>query len=258
MLSLKKDSKTISTESTSIAQCPICTSFCQHQYYMEDAKTKKKSKWFSCHCGVIFQDKPPSGVYDTKYRQDQYAGGVKYEKACKYPIEVYGPIIEELCYGRKALVVGTPTDHQVESLMGRGWVTFSIDKNERVCTTNRHIQADFESFEFAEDNKFNMIWMYHTLECFLDPVKAIKKCFTLMPEDGILFIATPDTDFINTRSSSGFNHWKPEYNNIMWNRRALVTHLENQGFSVVMARRNYEHRFPSVDDIHIIAQKVFF
>ncbi len=239
-----------------IASCPICHSFCQHMYFMQDAKSGKKSKWHSCACGVIFQKDKPKGHYGLEYLTEHIEASQKYKDSAQYPIRLYLPLIEELIYGRKCLVVGTPTFHQVDALRDRGWVTHSIDKNEALSTSNRHTVGDFETHEFKDS--FNLIWMYHTLECFTDPSAALRKCFTLMPEDGILFIATPDTDFVYTRASSAFNHWKEDMNNIMWNKRSLVSHLEKLGFDTHMARRNYEHRFPAIDDIHLIAQKKFF
>lgn len=241
-----------------IAECPICRSFCQHMYFMQDAKSGKKSKWHSCACGVIFQKEKPKGEYGAAYLKEHADAGEKYKQSSQYPVRIYLPLIEELIYGRKALVVGTPTFHQVDALKERGWVTYSIDKNKELPPTDRHFQGDFEVYDFPEKVKFNLIWMYHTLECFSEPLSTLKKCFNLMPEDGILFIATPDTDFVYTRASSAFVHWKEDMNNILWNRRSLISHLEKLGFETHMARRNYEHRFPAIDDFHLIAQKKFF
>lgn len=225
---------------------------------MEDAKTKKKSRWHHCHCGVIFQKDKPSGIYDEKYLKDFEDGGQKYKDACQYPVKIYAPIIEELMYGRKVLIVGSPTQHQVEAFRDRGWVAYSIDKNEAIKPSNRHIVGDIETYEFSDDIKFNLIWFNQTLECLADPTNTLKKCFTSLPEDGMVVIMTPDADFVHTRSSSAFVNWKPEFNNVMWNKRSLTSHLEKLGFSVIMARRNYEHRFAAVDDIHVLAQKSFF
>lgn len=223
---------------------------------MQCGKTGKKSKWHSCACGIIFQKDKPKGEYGLKYLTEHIEAGQKYRDSAQYPIRLYLPLIEELIYGRKALVVGTPTFHQVDALKDRGWVTHSIDKNEALTATNRHIVGDFETHEFTQ--QFNLIWMYHTLECFTDPSASLRKCFTLMPEDGIIFIATPNTDFVYTRASSAFVHWKEDNNNIMWNIRSLNKEMDKLGFVNIMARSNYEHRFIAIDDLHAIYQKKFF
>jgi predicted SAM-dependent methyltransferase len=156
------------------------------------------------------------------------------------------------------LEVGAVTHHQSEEFRRRGWITYTIDKNTCFNSTERRIVGDFETHEFNEKAKVNMVWMYHTLECFDKPKESLKKAFTVLKEDGILFIATPDTDFINTRSSAGFPHWKADQNHIMWNKRSLVSHLESLGFVIILCRSNYEIRFPYKDDFHLIAQKRFY
>ena len=245
-------------EELRVSNCPICKSYVCHVYFMQDATTKKKSKWFSCACGVVFQSKKPEGIYDQKYYDKTSNLHAKTKTAYEYPIRLYAPLIEELIYGRRVLLVGQNNHYQHDFFAERGWVPTTIDKNTRYTSSFDFIASDFETHQFPESVKYNVIWFYHSLEALSDPLASLDLCVKLLAQDGIINIATPDTDFINTRSSSCFIHWKPEYNNIMWNRRSLTTHLEKLGFNVILARQNYEHRFPIWDDLHIIAQKKFF
>lgn len=256
MLNLKKQSETLKVGDIELGTCPACASYVSHLYFMQDAVTKKQSKWYSCQCGVVWQTGKPTMIYDAKYAKT-FQDNPKLSASYNYPVRVYSPIIEELLYGRKALLIGRPNTDQEKSLAERGWVPYTIDKNTSYNTEGRNIAGDFETHDFGE-SKFNMIWMYHTLECFHDPISALAKSRNLLTEDGILFIASPDTDFIHTRGSSGFRHWKPDTNYMMWNRRSLTKQLENLGFTVIMARQNCWQRFPDTDDFHIIAQVKFF
>lgn len=260
MFGQKKDksSKNMEQDAVEIAQCPVCKSVTTLLYYMQNSDTKKRSKWYSCSCGVVWQTDEPSGKYDRKYYERYKDGGKKYEEACKYPVYVYAPIIEELVYSRKMLQIGMNTPYQAEAFRERGWVTYSIDKNKDFKDSERLIVGDFEERVFGTSDKYDVVWAYHTIECFSKPIESLSKCLDLLSEGGILFIATPDTDFINTRSSGGFIHWQPEYNRIMWNIRSLSSALERLGFDIVLARRNYEARFPAQDDLHLIAQKRYF
>jgi hypothetical protein len=243
---------------TKLAVCPVCSSYVNHQYFMQDAKTKKTSRWHSCACGVVFQSEKPANVYDRAYWDKFAAHDAKLKDAYQYPVRLYAPILEELVYGRKVLLVGKETPHQEDAFTKRGWVAYSIDKNPVHTPSDRMFVGDFESYEFPEDSKFSLIWLYGTLECFLDPISALSKARSLLTDDGILFIGSPDTDFINTRSSSAFIHWKPDMHYLMWNKRSLNRHLESLGFNVILARSNYEGRFPAWDDLHMIAQRKFF
>ena len=258
MLNLKKEADPLKNVGIQLGTCPVCSSYVSHIYFMQDSKTKQQSKWYSCSCGVVWQEKKPTKVYDRAY-WDEYA---KYDKKLKdsyqYPVLIYTPIIEELIYGRKVLLIGRVNTHQEEAFAKRGWVPYSIDKNKAQEPLDRLFIGDFEDYQFPEGMKFNLIWVYHTLECFLDPILALAKCKSLLTEDGILYLASPDTDFIHTRGSSGFMHWKPDMNYLMWNRRSISTFLEKLGFTIILARQNYEHRFPIWDDYHVIAQRKFF
>lgn len=256
MLNFKKEAKELPTEELRLSSCPVCSSYVSHIYFMQDAVSKVSSKWFSCSCGVVFQDKMPRNEYDASYWDKYQDVGTKVRDAYEHPIRIYAPLIEELIYNRKVLLVGRQTPHQHEAFEKRGWVATSIDKNEGAEASPNVIVGDFEN-RFIED-RFGLIWLYNTLECFTDPISALAKATSLLTEDGILFLSSPDTDFINTRGSSGFIHWKPDMHYLMWNIRSISSHLEKLGFNVILARKNYEHRFPSWDEFHIIAQRKFF
>jgi len=271
MLDLEKKADVVQTEELKVSNCPICGGYVCHVYFMQDAKTKKKSKWFACSCGVVFNAQKPSKVYDEKYWLERSKYDKKLEAAYQYPVHIYAPIIEELIYGRRVLIIGRPNTYQEEAFLERGWVPTIIDKNTCFKTVDNVIAADFETYQFPKykfiDNdgketlrqtKYSLIWIYHTIDNFLDPVAALAKCQELLAEDGIIVLMGADTDFINTRSSSCFIHWKHDENGIMWNRRSLAKQLDQLGFNVILARQNYEHRFPIWDDYHIIAQKRFF
>lgn len=259
MLDLEKKVNIQPTEELRVANCPVCQSYVSHVYFMQDATTKKRSKWFSCACGVVFNSVKPTKVYDQKYWLDNNKpdkGGRR--TAFEYPVLLYAPIIEELTYGRRVLIIGRPNTHQEEAFSERGWVPTVIDKNTAFKTAGNIIASDFETHKFPKGTKYNLIWIYHTLECLINPVGSLELCKNLLAEDGILFIGSPDTDFINIRSSSCFVHWNSESNHIMWNRRSLSRHLDQLGFNVILNRQNYEHRFPMWDDLHLLAQKKFF
>lgn len=257
MLGFKKTANTQIADVVETAQCPICDAATTHLYFMQDAETKEKSKWYNCACGVTWLAGECKESYDEKYAGRYLDGGKKFIGPCKYPVEVYAPLIEESMYGRRFLEIGHTSPYQADALVDRGWIPMSIDKNEALEPSEKLIVDDFEHHDFT-DQKFNLIWCYHTLECFRKPKEALQKCYDLLPEDGILFLATPDTDFIHTRSSSGFIHWKPQMNRLMWNRSSLTSYLEKLGFNIILCRRNYEHRFSAQDDLHLIAQKKFF
>ena len=245
----------MSQKTVNFKPCPICGSIVLHTHYMRDADSKTESIWYHCSCGVVFNSEP--APYDPP-KIDRYKdGGKKYEDSCKFPVHVYAPIIEESVYGRKMMEVGHTHPYLLESMGERGWITMSMDKNPAYEDSETHLVEDIEETEPDDDFKVSLVWMDQTLEKLRKPKETLAKIFNLLTEDGILFLATADVDFINTRSPSKFNHWNPR-NYVMWNRRSLTSFLEQLGFSVIVCRKNQEHRFTGSDTIHIIAQKKFF
>lgn len=239
MLNLKKEAKPVlEIGELKVAQCPACASYISHIYFMQDTVTQKKSKWYSCSCGVVWQSEVPTGK-----RAKHQLEGSKLSDVMQYPIRVYAPLIEELIYGRRLLLIGSQTEAQESYFKERGWIPESYNTLPE---------------EFPEDTKLNLIWFQHSIESLKDPIASLERCKSLLTEDGILFIASPDTDFLHTRGSSGFRHWKPDLNYLMWNRRSITRQLEQLGFNVIMARQNADMRFSETDDFHLIAQIKYF
>jgi len=258
MLDFKKKVDIKPTEDLEIKECPVCKAFCQHCFYMVDKTSNKKSRWGSCSCGVVFNYQQPIKVYDSKYWLEHSKYDEKKRDSYQYPVRIYSPIIEELVYGRRVLIIGRPNTYQEEAFASRGWVPTVIDKNTCFETKGNVIASDFETYQFSDNLKYNLIWIADTFECLLNPIGSLELCKKILAEDGVIFLSTPDTDFINIRSNSCFIHWKYDEHHIMWNKRALTKHMESIGFNTIMCRSNYEHRFNSWDNIHGIWQRRFF
>lgn len=256
MLNPNDEAKLLSDNKVTLAQCPGCNGYSLHLFYMEDAYTKQKSKWHSCSCGLLFQDSWDIPVYDQKYI-DKLPLGKKYDDSCKYLVRILAPIIEESMYGRKMLMVGK-NDPMLEEFRDRGWVSYCIDSNKVTRDTHRIISGDFETHSFVEGTQYNLIWLYHILEGFNDPFYTLEKATSLLAEDGILYIGTPDSDFLHVRGPAGFRGWKKDYNHILWNKRCLTSYLEKLGYEIVLTKRNYEPRFPYQDDLWLVAQKKYY
>jgi len=208
MLDFKKKVDIQPAEELKVSECPICRAFICHVYLMKDANSGKKSKWFGCSCGCVYNSQKPTIKYDRAYIDKYVQLGQKKQDEYEYPVRMYASIIEELIYGRRVLLVGQINEYQSNAFANRGWVPTVIDKNTAYQSHDNYIAADFETHKFPLEQKYNLIWLYHTLESFNEPLGSLDLCKTLLAEDGIIFIATPDTDFINTRSSSCFIHWK--------------------------------------------------
>lgn len=223
----------------------------------ENIERTKKALWYRCRCGIVFQENPPPKVPETQAHIDKILKRKEHESVCIHAARTYIPLIEEMTYGRKLLDVGFTTEHNMNYLKSRGWVTYGIDSNETIIETDRIIQDDFETTQKLVAHGYNCVWMNMVLEKFHDPVGAIARAHEVLEEDGVLFIATPDTDFLYTIPSPMFQYWRKDKNFILWNPASLTKVLEHLGFEVVMLRRNIYQRFGSYFNMHVVAQKIF-
>lgn len=222
---------------------------------------------------MVFQEHQPSHTaYDKEYTVD-YIGAKEYNLRMIHAPRTYAPLIEELTYGRMMLDVGFNTPDVMKFFENRGWITWGIDLNENTTYGGNLYKGSFEDYDFSVklgkrakqmvgneriERQFDLIWMNHVFEHFKNPMKALKKAYDLLPESGLLYIATPDIDFIMKLSSAGFPHWKKREHYIMWSERALKRELERVGFKVIVSRRNFASRFISWYDIQILAEKPYF
>ena len=237
-------------------QCPVCKITSNYIYRLTHDKDSE-SQWYRCTCGVIHQENLPThDMYDSKYIGSM-VGAKDSQYVWIHAARIYAPLIEELTYGRKLLDVGFGIPNVMKFYEDRGWIVTGIDINSEYSEMNNVINENFEIKEKFDD-QYNLIWMSHVLEHFNDPVEVLKKAYDLLPEDGVLYIATPDIDFINKTGVSAYPHWKPKEHYIMWSERALKRELEKIGFKIITCRRNFTARFSSWYDIQLIAQKNYF
>ena len=254
--------------------CPICGVVTTYIYRIEHGEKGEISTWFRCNCGVIFQNEIPDGSkFDKKYIDDFMVDSVV--KRSTTGCTTYAPLIEKLTYGREMLDVGFCTLTNISAWDARGWLTYGIDNNKDICGHDNIYKGDFLSYKpflniddrtlkdnigssKLPDRTFDLIWMNNVLECFSDPIAGLKKANSLLSESGVLYISTPDIDFISKTGVPAYPHWRKDENYVMWNERSLTRELERLGLRVVMCVRNYQTCFHSFFNLHVIAQKIYF
>ena len=256
------------------AKCPICGVHTSYIYRIEEKDTKKVGTWFRCDCGVIFQkDKPSGKLYNSKY-QDAYRVPTlrkRFATACK----TYAPLIEKITFGRQMLDVGYCIKDSMKEWERRGWLTYGIDINKAMCEHDNVYNGDFLTYDFnikvneeilknhtgstdIPKRTFDLIYMGDVLEHFTDPLAGLKKAVDLLSDTGVLYISTPDIDFITKTGVPAFPYWRKDEHYVMWTERALKRELERLGLKVIMCRRNFQACFHTMHNLHLIAAKNYF
>jgi len=131
--------------------------------------------------------------------------------------------------------------------------TYGMDVSSRGFKNNYFIKANFEFFDTNE--KFDVIWASHVFEHFKDPLRAVEKCYDLLTDGGLLFIAMPDPFFIDYANLYAWGHWHIYEHHILWDRNCFIEEVERRGFQCVYKVRNSCESFICVGDYHLIFKK---
>ncbi len=255
-------------------KCPICGIDTNYVYLVHETKRKLDGIWYRCSCGVVFQeDLPNHSVYNKKYIK-ALEDAKEYQYRSIHAARTYANLIEELTYGRMFLDVGFSSPAIMNYFEDRGWLTWGIDVNQDISGHDNIYKGDFMTYDFAPQTEdedvqnmilkgtikrtFDVIWLSHSLEHFDDPIETIKRIKYLLSPDGVVFISTPDIDFINKTGVGSFPHWNKQEHYVMWSEPALKREFERAGFKTIMSRRNFSSRFTSWYDVHAIFQRNYF
>ena len=233
-----------------MALCRTCGSECSLKYEIVTLD-QSKSSWYICKCGCIYNiDKVDVGIFGKDYKE-KYMNAKSILDRTEYLRRNYIPLIEELTYGRRFLDVGFTYPYHFEPLKQRGWIVDGIDVMD-----NDYIKGNFEDYDF-EYRRYDFINMGSVLESFNEPIKALHKAYWLLNPSGVLFIQTPDTDFMYLVGMQKFGHWNNKEHTVYWSQRKLNEELKKIGFEIVLSRKNYSQRYICWNNQHVIVQKSY-
>ena len=255
--------------------CPVCGKETNSVWQIQEGNTDRRAMWYRCQGGVLFQEHfPTNDIYHKEYLET-YSDEKKAQARMIHAGKIYAPIIEETTYGRMMLDVGFGMPYNLMFFEERGWLVWGIEVNDAISPGKNIYKGDFLTYDFSPHiNKerlksivgekavikrtFDLIWMSHVLEHFNDPMAVLKKAYDLLSPTGVLYISTPDIDFINKTGVTGWLHFKKQEHYTLWTERALVRELKRIGFNIILKKRNFSSRFVSWFDVHVIAQKDYF
>lgn len=192
-----------------------------------------------CNCHNIFYtnwSNIDKTIYDTEY-VDRY----KHENIrtiAVNEIEKFYPILDVKKDNSSFIELGAIHDHVLDYVKAKGVTeTVGLDimnhdsKHEFIC-------SDFEDYE-PQGRKFDIIYASHIFEHFKDPGKQLDKCKEMLTPDGKLYIAMPETFFIDFKDGNGINFdWYVQQHHILWNMDNWIDYCKEHGFRVLYSERN--------------------
>jgi len=154
--------------------------------------------------------------------------------------------------GKKILDLGYVVDYFLDEAREYNYETVGLDIAPHT-STHRLIQADFD--KDVIDEKFDIIVANHFFEHIHYPLEALKKCFNMLNQGGILFISMPDPFQIDWASPNLWAHWILRQHYIMWDMDSFCDEAEAIGFKTKIKRRNFDVR--PLRDMHLLFKKPY-
>jgi 2-polyprenyl-3-methyl-5-hydroxy-6-metoxy-1,4-benzoquinol methylase len=253
--------------------CPICINLKKDLLFSQNFHNKvislmEKYDVVACKkCGFVFADNIPSQAGFSQY----YANMSKYEfnyKEGLVPKEYFGhfnkivKFITPLVKNKKAniLDIGCSTGALLSLFKSHGYSNLlGIDPSASCARTVKKIygiEARANNIaNFKSRQKFDLIVLSAVLEHLVDLKKPLEKIWSLLKDDGLLFIEVPDAERFASYIFTPFQQFSIEHINY-FSKYSLRNLLSKFYFEVVKTKKDKNEINESLDpDIFILAKK---
>jgi SAM-dependent methyltransferase len=153
----------------------------------------------------------------------------------------------------KFLDLGSVTPYLLDVAKTYGVQTIGCDIIPHKDFGHKLIVGDFEKVQI--DEKFDIIFASHIFEHFHYPLVALQKCFDLLNPKGRLFVAQPDTFFIDWNNVYTWLNWHVREHHIFFDKDTFVEEAEKIGFQTLMNKRNVDFLMHVTGDMQLVFRK---
>ncbi len=226
--------------------CPLCGS--------ADIKEKYRIERYSLHfntdvcmsCGFIFMNPLfDDNTIKSFYSQDYYNGKADYSYIDERSIKKYSgyvwdsrvKVIHKYIKSGNFLDVGCSFGGFLEAA-SKYYTPYGIEMSEYSCAHVKELFGERIHCGTLEDNpfkekSFSVITMIELIEHLDDPVSAIRECYRLMAEGGLLLIQTANMNGKQAKDlGRDYEYYMPGHLSY-FSRRNLIMLLKNSGFREV-------------------------
>lgn len=215
--------------STQLQECPLCKSrnykFLYYTYDVQFSTTLLSFPLVQClECGLAYlKERPIEGCIGNYYPPNSYhsftrkagldrslIGRLKIkvkdrlkkrdrelvDKILLYFVPTYWRLASLFPQGSKILDIGCGGGWKLDLYKEFGWETYGFDISSEAVETARakghNVITERVEHLFYSDNYFDAIQISHVIEHLPNPVFTIKKAFSLLKEEGMLLLETPN------------------------------------------------------------------
>lgn len=212
--------------------CPVCGSdkcvdyYCANQLLVinTDNTFLPVKLWMKCNdCGNLFAYNFPiksMSLINGHYTKNENESFIQPQ----HSMRVFGDILnrcKEYSNGRSYLEVGIGLGEMMAAALEMGFDVDAVEICREDCERIYSVLGvnimlgDFLDIDISK--RYDVIIMGDVLEHMLHPEKAIKKALSLLNEDGVLWVSTPNYN-------SGFTRMM-KFNDPMWNQKNHYTYF---------------------------------
>ncbi|MBS0617474.1 MAG: class I SAM-dependent methyltransferase [Spirochaetes bacterium] len=138
---------------------------------------------------------------------------------------------------KKLLEVGCAAGHAVAFFADRGWQSLGIDIAREMVVAGQHIGrnllcADFLRHDF-ENQKFNLITHWATLEHLPDAEAFLRKMVQYLEPDGRIYLSTCNTGYFARRKGAAWRYLNVPEHVFYFNKKSLAELAARCGLEII-------------------------
>lgn len=213
-------------------KCPICHSeeavphYCVPQLYVVQGNSmfSPVKLWLKCkECGNIYAYNFPvmkMGEINGHYTKGAEDNTIEPRNSLRIYSDIFNKC-KEISKGNRYLEIGIGTGEMLAAAMEMGYDVEAVEICKEDCEKVSSVLGvdinwcDFKNFN--TEKKYDVIIMGDVLEHISDPVGALKKAKSLLSDEGVLWISTPNYN-------SGFSRLM-KFKDAMWNQKNHFTYF---------------------------------
>lgn len=233
-----------------IDKCIICNSH-DIKLHKTDFRKINISKCNECDFQFMnpqYTDKYLSLYYSTYTTAEDFE---HVQESLSYGHNFYFSLIEKYIAQGKLLDIGCGNGHLLRAAIKRGWSGqgYDVDKESTQITSDRLgvkvYSGDFFSNQY--NNNYDLITLHQVLEHLKNPNEYLEKIYSLIKNNGYIFIAVPNISSLSSKIKFSFEklglrrknigkYYDTNHHVLYFEPKTLNKLLENHGFKVVYQR----------------------
>ncbi len=235
-----------------VKECPVCNSserkllykaniknFDEKDFKITDSQYGKHWNLYRCkNCGFVFSDPVPtaellekiySSIKDPEYDLEEEGRADNFKRILKR--------IKKLKGKGEILDIGAATGIFMNLAKKVGFEVDGIEPSEWAVKRGKEkygLEIKHTTLEkYQTLKKYDIITMLDLIEHVENPKEVLKKVSSILKDDGLLVLVTPDIDsFLRKITGSRWWHFRPPHINF-FNKKSLKLTLKNEGFEIL-------------------------